>query len=67
VVLSSDEGFCEQQHDMNARSYQLCIHCIMDTSDPRITFDEQGRCEYCGNFEATIQPNWDTGAGQRCP
>lgn len=32
----------------------------MDTTDPNITFDERGRCNYCSNFETTIQPNWHT-------
>ena len=40
-----------------------CTRCIMDTSDPNIAFDDKGRCDYCVNFEATILPNWDTGAG----
>ena len=43
-------------------NYQICIQCIMDTSDPRIQFDDQGVCEYCNNFKATIEPGWDTGA-----
>jgi N-acetyl sugar amidotransferase len=30
----------------------------MDTSDPRITFDELGRCDYCQNFYKNIAPNW---------
>jgi N-acetyl sugar amidotransferase len=34
----------------------------MDTSDPNITFDEAGVCEYCSNFERNIKPSWDTGA-----
>jgi NH3-dependent NAD+ synthetase len=34
----------------------------MDTTDPNITFDEQGRCDYCNNFDATIKPNWHTDA-----
>lgn len=42
--------------------YQICTHCIMDTSDPNIRFDERGRCDYCNNFDATIQPNWHTGS-----
>lgn len=33
----------------------------MDTSDPRITFDENGICEYCTNFSHSIQPSWDVG------
>jgi len=44
-------------------SYQICTHCIMDTSDPKIVFDESGRCDYCGNFESIIQPNWRGGVG----
>lgn len=43
------------------RPYQICTRCIMDTSDPNIVFDERGWCDYCSNFESTIQPNWDTG------
>jgi len=48
---------------MSTRAYQICSHCIMDTSDPNITFDERGHCDYCANFETTIAPRWDTGPG----
>ncbi|MFC7093704.1 N-acetyl sugar amidotransferase [Jeongeupia naejangsanensis] len=44
----------------SSRSYQICTHCIMDTTDPHIVFDDRGWCEYCNNFEATIKPNWHT-------
>lgn len=27
--------------------YQICTRCIMDTSDPNITFDEYGYCNHC--------------------
>ncbi|MBC3451295.1 N-acetyl sugar amidotransferase [Pseudomonas mosselii] len=40
----------------------ICSKCIMDTSDPNITFDEAGVCEYCNNFERNIKPSWDTGS-----
>jgi N-acetyl sugar amidotransferase len=30
----------------------------MDTSDPNIRFDERGHCDYCNNFETTINPYW---------
>jgi N-acetyl sugar amidotransferase len=30
----------------------------MDTTDPKITFDENGRCDYCRNFYSNILPNW---------
>ena len=32
----------------------------MDTSDPSITFDDRGWCDYCNNFEVTIKTNWHT-------
>lgn len=44
------------------RPYQICNHCIMDSSDPNIVFDGRGRCDYCNNFERLIQPNWHTDA-----
>lgn len=34
----------------------------MDTSDPNLTFSQDGQCEYCLNFENNIRPNWDTGS-----
>ena len=30
----------------------------MDTSDPHITFDKRGWCDYCNNFYNEIQPSW---------
>lgn len=33
------------------RKYQICKNCIMDTSDPEITFDENGVCNYCRSYE----------------
>ena len=47
---------------MTSRNYQICSHCIMDTSDPHIEFDAKGWCDYCNNFEKTIAPNWHTDA-----
>ncbi len=44
------------------KPYRICAHCIMDTADPNITFDDRGWCEYCNNFDATIRPDWDTQA-----
>ncbi|WP_264484076.1 N-acetyl sugar amidotransferase [Pseudoalteromonas piscicida] len=31
----------------------------MDTTDPNIAFDSQGKCSYCHNFESIIKPNWE--------
>lgn len=30
----------------------------MDTSDPNITFDENGLCSYCQNYDRNIKPYW---------
>ncbi len=43
---------------MSEATYQICSNCIMDTTDPDITFDERGWCDYCRNFYENIQPNW---------
>jgi N-acetyl sugar amidotransferase len=40
------------------KKYQICVKCIMDTTDPQITFDEDGVCDYCRNFHRQILPNW---------
>lgn len=43
---------------MQRRLYQICNNCIMDTSDSKIKFDHNGRCEYCNNYYSNILPNW---------
>ena len=43
---------------MKSSVYQMCTHCIMDTSDPNITFDDKGWCDYCRNYHENIFPNW---------
>ncbi len=40
--------------------YRICSNCIMDTTDPDITFDERGFCDYCRNYYVNILPNWHT-------
>lgn len=45
---------------MEKINYQICCNCIMDTSDPRISFDAQGWCDYCNNFHSQIKPSWNT-------
>jgi N-acetyl sugar amidotransferase len=34
----------------------------MDTSDPNITFNSSGECDYCSNFDQNIKTNWDVGS-----
>lgn len=41
-------------------AYRICCKCIMDSSDPKIGFDDSGVCDYCNNFNSNINPNWLT-------
>ena len=41
-------------------NYQICTNCIMDTTDPNITFDENGVCDHCHDFNNNVKPNWHT-------
>ncbi|HFW5377073.1 TPA: N-acetyl sugar amidotransferase [Salmonella enterica subsp. diarizonae serovar 61:l,v:z35] len=43
---------------MTTTDYKICKHCVMDSSDPHIHFDSDGRCDYCHNYEYNIKPNW---------
>jgi N-acetyl sugar amidotransferase len=47
---------------MLKRKYQICCSCVMDTSDSRITFDENGVCDHCKDYNSNVKPNWHTGA-----
>ena len=31
--------------------YKICTRCIMDTSDPEITFNNQGICNHCLRYD----------------
>ncbi|MBM3492369.1 MAG: N-acetyl sugar amidotransferase [Alphaproteobacteria bacterium] len=37
-----------------ARPYQVCVRCVMDTSDPAIAFDERGVCNHCRGYDAAL-------------
>lgn len=43
------------------KEYRICSNCVMDTSDPNITFDEKGVCERCNMFYTHILPDWNYG------
>lgn len=50
---------------MGEREYQVCVNCVMDTSDSKIQFDSRGYCDHCNNYYGNILPNWhldETGA-----
>ncbi len=40
------------------KSYQICTKCVMDTSDPQITFTKEGVCNHCMLFPARSKQNW---------
>lgn len=46
--------------ELSTREYQVCTNCVMDTSDPAITFDSLGVCDQCKSFYANVLPNWHT-------
>lgn len=35
---------------MNNKEYQICVRCVMDTSDPGISFNGKGECNLCSEF-----------------
>lgn len=39
---------------------QICTNCVMDTTDSKIVFDEEGVCDHCNDFYQNILPNWHT-------
>lgn len=45
---------------MTNKIYRICINCVMDTSDSKITFGENGMCDHCNSFYKDLLPNWFT-------
>lgn len=45
-------------------AYQECGQCVMDTSDPEVSFDEQGVCNHCTRFTETGPTKWFPQDGQ---
>jgi len=40
---------------------QICRQCLMDTSDPGITFDRQGICNHCHDYDRRIREDIPSG------
>lgn len=40
---------------------KICANCVMDTTDAKISFDENGVCDHCRSFQNHTLPNWKTG------
>lgn len=47
------------------REYQVCSRCVMDTTDPDISFDSGGICSHCIHFRDFIRPYWHPGPDGR--
>lgn len=45
------------------KSYQVCSHCVMDTSDKNMIFDATGKCERCKEYEDRVLCWWNHGNG----
>jgi N-acetyl sugar amidotransferase len=45
----------------STRTYQICTRCVMDTSDPEIQFDSEGRCNHCTHCLSRIAKEIKTG------
>lgn len=45
----------------SARLYQICTRCIMDTTDPKIRFDEKGVCDHCYTYDERVAKYVHTG------
>ena len=42
------------------KEYQICSNCVMDTSDSKIVFDDNGVCDHCNTYYDDILPKWHT-------
>lgn len=42
---------------------QVCKHCVMNSTDTNLTFDENGVCDRCREYEQQILPWWNHGKG----
>ena len=40
---------------------QICKNCVMDTTDSKIIFDQNGVCDHCNTFLREIKPKWIKG------
>lgn len=47
------------------REYQICTNCVMDTSDTCISFNEEGVCDHCQDFNQNVKPNWHVNENSR--
>ncbi len=41
-----------------SNDYRICTRCVIDTTDPEITFDGEGRCQHCTRAIAEMPGTW---------
>ncbi len=44
-------------------TYRVCSHCVMDTTDENIIFNDDGVCSRCEEYEQRIVKWWNHGKG----
>ena len=42
-------------------AYKVCSNCVMDTTDSKIYFDDNGFCDHCNTYFKDILPKWHNG------
>lgn len=45
-------------------NYKICTNCVMDTTDSKIVFDNNGVCDHCNTFYKDIKPFWNQENGE---
>lgn len=48
---------------MKKEEIRVCKHCVMNSTDTDIVFDENGVCNRCHDYEERILPWWNHGKG----
>ena len=48
------------KNNLKMNKLQICTNCVMDTTDSKIYFDEDGVCDHCNTYFRDILPNWHT-------
>ena len=43
--------------------YKICPNCVMDSTDPNIKFEPNGKCSRCNQYHDQILPWWNKGKG----
>jgi aminotransferase len=51
-MIYSDNPYTDILHK---HPHQQCFRCVMDTSDPWITFNDEGVCNHCQKYDAYIK------------